>query len=205
MRIEEAAIAGVFVTLHVSGELNGCIGSIDGAEPLGQVVARHAWSAAFADPRLPPLPISDYPALSIEVSVLSPLRRIASGTREDVIKRLRPGEDGLVLEQGPRRALFLPSVWAQIPDPERFLDHLLYKAGMRPGSWPGGIRAWCFTTQTFSRPAGRRAEATTPASSRSDQVADELRRPADDRSPVVSQEDRPLDENRVGDHRRDPL
>jgi len=156
--------AGVFVTLLVGGELNGCIGSIEGTEPLGQAAARHAWSAAFADPRLPVLTISDYPGLTIEVSVLTPLLRIGSDTRQDVLERLRPGEDGLVLEQGPHRALFLPSVWAQLPDPVRFVDHLLHKAGMRPGSWPRGMRAWCFTTQTFSRAAGRRAEATKPDS-----------------------------------------
>ncbi len=82
---------GAFVTLTVRGELNGCIGSIEGEEPLGAAVARHAWSAAFADPRLPPLRRSDYPQLEIEVSVLSPLSPLPADSRRRPARRVASG------------------------------------------------------------------------------------------------------------------
>jgi AmmeMemoRadiSam system protein A len=155
--------SGVFVTLLVDGELNGCIGSIQGTEPIGHAAARHAWSAAFADPRLPALCTTEYERLTIEVSVLSPLVQIDSGSRRAVLDRLEPGRDGLLLSCGPRRAVFLPSVWEQLGDPVIFVDHLLHKAELRPGSWPHGILAWCFTVEKFSR---RTAIRTAPTGTR---------------------------------------
>jgi len=145
---------GVFVTLTVDGDLNGCIGSIQGVEPLGRGAARHAWSAAFADPRLPPLRRADYERLTIEVSVLSPLAPIPATTRHDLLHQLRPAVDGLVIAAGPRQGVFLPAVWAQLPEPAMFLDHLQLKAGLRPGWWPPDMQAWRFTAGKFSRRAG---------------------------------------------------
>ena len=116
---------GVFVTLMVDGQLNGCIGSIEGVEPLGHGAARHAWSAAFGDPRLPRLRPVDYSRLRIEVSVLSPLTAMLAVSRHQVLDQLRPGVDGLVIAAGCRRGLFLPAMWEQLPGPEVFLDHLL--------------------------------------------------------------------------------
>lgn len=142
---------GVFVTLTVAGVLNGCIGTVESDEPLVASVARNAWSAAFADPRLPPLHAGDLAALRIEISLLSPLEHIAALTRSVVLHQLEPDVHGLMILRAPYRGLFLPSVWAQLPDPEDFLDHLLYKAGLTPGSWPRGIRALRFTVDKLVR------------------------------------------------------
>lgn len=144
---------GAFVTLSVSGALNGCIGSIDGAEPLCESVARHAWSAAFADPRLPPLRRADYPHLSIDVSVLSPLLDIASGSRDELLGALRPGVDGLLISSGARRAVFLPSVWERMHSPDEFIDQLLRKAGLDTAGWSQDLRGYRFTAQKIGRSA----------------------------------------------------
>ena len=146
--------AGVFVTLTVSGALNGCMGSVEAAEPLGSAVARLAWSAAFADPRLPVLAPPDYADLNIEISILSPLAIVVAESRGELLGRVRPGVDGLLITAGSKRAVFLPSVWDQIPDPEDFLDRLQQKAGMVPGTWPEGIRAARFIVTKHRRSAG---------------------------------------------------
>jgi AmmeMemoRadiSam system protein A len=152
---------GAFVTLEVGGGLNGCIGTIEGDAPLAHDVARLAVEAAFADPRLPALRTEDLPELEIEVSVLSPLQPLPCASRPELLDALRPGTDGLLIGAGRHRAVFLPDVWASLPEPEAFLDHLLRKAGLRPGSWPRGAWAQRFTTQRASRrwddhEAGRR-------------------------------------------------
>jgi len=154
---------GVFVTLTVDGQLNGCIGSIEGAESLGHGAARHAWSAAFADPRLPRLRPVDYSRLRIEVSVLSPLTAMLAVSRRQVLDQLRPGIDGLVIAASSRQGLFLPAMWEQLPEPEVFLDHLLLKAGLVPGWWPEGMRAWRFTTETFARDVGEQPNPSRAA------------------------------------------
>jgi AmmeMemoRadiSam system protein A len=154
---------GIFVTLTVGGKLNGCIGTITGTEPLGHGVARHAWSAAFADPRLPSLRRDDYERLRIELSLLSPLSPVSAASRVDLLATLRPGLEGLVIAAGARQAVFLPSVWEQLPDPDDFLDHLQAKAGMPPRWWPPGMRGYRFTAQKFARAAGARGDRSRVA------------------------------------------
>jgi len=145
---------GTFVTLTVDGSLNGCTGTIEGVEPLGHAVARHAWSSAFTDPRLPALRPEDHERLLIEVSVLSGLSPLPARSRDDLLDRLRPRVDGLVIAAGRRRAVFLPAVWEQLPDPAEFLDHLQLKAGLPAHSWPAEMRAHRFTAERFARRAG---------------------------------------------------
>lgn len=151
---------GVFVTLNVDGRLNGCIGSIETDEAVGVSVARHAWSAAFDDPRLPALRWVDYDHLDIEISLLSPLAPIDASSREALLDELEPGVDGLLIVAGSRRAVFLPSVWEQLPSAETFLMHLLRKAGLDPATWPDGLRAFSFTAQEFGRRASSAGDRT---------------------------------------------
>ena len=146
--------AATFVTLTVAGALNGCTGTIEGIEPLGHAVARQAWSSAFTDPRLPPLRAADYGRLMIEVSVLSPLSPMTADSRHELLDQLQPSVDGLVIAAGGHRAVFLPSVWEQLPEPAEFLDRLQAKAGLPPHRWPPGLRAHRFMTQRFARRAG---------------------------------------------------
>ena len=147
---------GAFVTLNVRGQLNGCIGSIETDDAVAVSVARHAWSAAFTDPRLPALRWVDYDHLDIEISLLSPLEPILASTRDDLLDILEPGVDGLLIASGSRRAVFLPSVWEQLPTPDTFLTHLFHKAGLNPTPWPDDLRAFGFTAEKFGRRAGAR-------------------------------------------------
>lgn len=123
-----------FVTLKKDGALRGCIGSLEAQRPLGQDVVANARAAAFRDPRFPPLVRDEFEAIDVEVSLLSTPRRILFEDHADLIRQLRPGEDGIILEQGEghgsRRATFLPQVWEGLPDPEQFLAHLKQKAGI---------------------------------------------------------------------------
>lgn len=148
------APVGAFVTLTVAGELNGCIGNVEGIEPIGHAVARLALSAAFDDPRLPVLQPADFPNLTIELSLLSELSTIVAESRADLLAALRPHHDGVVVTAGPRQALFLPTVWEQLPRCDDFLDHLWIKAGLTPRTWPTDLRAFRFTTQSYRRRAG---------------------------------------------------
>jgi AmmeMemoRadiSam system protein A len=145
--------AGVFVTLEVAGELNGCIGSVLPTEPLGTAAPRLAWAAAFADPRLPPLTPAEYPALDYKLSLVSPLAPVPASTEAEVLANLRPGVDGLLIEHGAANATFLPAVWEKVPDPRTFLRQLEVKAGLRPGRWPTGMRAWRYQTTEHRRRA----------------------------------------------------
>jgi len=145
---------GAFVTLHVDGQLNGCIGNIDTNDPLGMCIARLAIQAAFEDPRLPQLTEADLHGLQIEVSLLSPHTEVPAGTRAQLIGQLTAGVHGLIIASGHHRAVFLPSVWAQLPDPEQFLDQLLRKAGLATTRWPSDMHAEVFTTESFGRQLG---------------------------------------------------
>jgi len=145
--------AGVFVTLEVAGELNGCIGTVEPVEPLGVAVPRLAWAAAFADSRLPPLTAADYPSLDIKLSLMSPLAPVPAATEEEVLAILRPGVDGLLIRHGAADAIFLPAVWDKLPDAVTFLHQLKAKAGLRPGHWPRDVQAWRYTTSEHRRKA----------------------------------------------------
>jgi AmmeMemoRadiSam system protein A len=140
-----------FVTLHVDGELNGCIGNIDCGDPLGACISKLAIQAAFEDPRLPELSRDDLADLHIEVSLLSPLAEVPAESRAQLFEQLVPGVHGLIIASGQHRAVFLPSVWAQLPVPDHFLDQLLRKAGLSTTGWPDDMHADVFTTESFDR------------------------------------------------------
>jgi uncharacterized protein len=154
---------GIFVTLTVDATLNGCIGSIAGIEPLGHGSARHAWSAAFADPRLPALRPHHYDRLLIEVSVLSPLTTLTATSRRDVLDQLRPADGLVIAADRHHQAVFLPAVWDQLPEPAAFLDHLQLKAGLPPGQWPASMRAWRFSAEKFARHSGEQPSPSRAA------------------------------------------
>jgi AmmeMemoRadiSam system protein A len=119
-----------FVTLLKNGELRGCIGSLQAAKPLGEDVAENALGAAFRDPRFPALSAEEWPQCRVEVSLLGTPRRLCFADEADLLRQIRPGEDGLILEAEGRRATFLPQVWQGVPDKRVFLNELLRKAGL---------------------------------------------------------------------------
>ncbi len=140
-----------FVTLNRSGRLRGCIGSLQAYRPLIEDVAENAFNAAFRDPRFPPLTTAETEGLTVEVSVLTPpVPMQGCETPQGLLAQLKPFEDGLIIDDGAHRATFLPSVWAQLPDPEDFLRHLMAKAGMR--SWSANTRCWRYHTVKFEAP-----------------------------------------------------
>ena len=121
-----------FVTLTQEGGLRGCIGSLEAQRPLGEDVRHNARAAAFADPRFAPLAREELDATRVEVSLLATPKLLAFADHADLIARLRPGVDGLILECGAARATFLPQVWDNLRDPEQFLAELKRKAGLSP-------------------------------------------------------------------------
>ncbi|HYS75479.1 MAG TPA: AmmeMemoRadiSam system protein A, partial [Burkholderiales bacterium] len=123
-----------FVTLTQGDELRGCVGALEAQRPLAQDVAENARAAAFEDARFKPLTPEEFGHTDIEVSLLSTPKRLPFEHHAELIARLRPGVDGLILEQGEegKRATFLPQVWEGLPDPEQFIAHLRQKAGIAP-------------------------------------------------------------------------
>ena len=124
-----------FVTLTIDGELRGCIGALEAYQPLAEDVCEHAAAAALQDYRFPPVSPDEVDRLKIEISRLTPPQRLEYTTPEDLLHRLRPGIDGVILRYGHHRATFLPQVWEKIPDPAEFLDHLCAKMGADPSLW----------------------------------------------------------------------
>jgi len=124
-----------FVTLKRAGELRGCIGSLRPMRPLVVDVRANAIAAAFGDPRFPPLVMVEFDQVAIEVSLLSATERIDIVDEDDLVARLRPGLDGLVIEYGHQRATFLPQVWDALPHPREFLAALKRKAGLPENFW----------------------------------------------------------------------
>lgn len=140
-----------FVTLKSHGELRGCIGSLSAHRPLALDVTHNAYAAAFSDPRFPPLREHELEGLEIHISILGPAEPVTFTSEAALLAQLRPGIDGLVLEEGLRRGTFLPSVWEQLPRPELFLRHLKQKAGLPADYWSETLQVSRYTTESFGR------------------------------------------------------
>ncbi|MCP5367904.1 MAG: AmmeMemoRadiSam system protein B [Hyphomicrobiales bacterium] len=145
-----AAKGACFVTLKKDGRLRGCIGSPLAHRPLLADVAENAFAAAFRDHRFAPLAADEVADLTLSIAVLSPPAPIACDGEAGLLAALRPGTDGLIIEDHGRRALFLPAVWAELPEPVRFLQHLKIKAGLSPGAAVPGLKAWRFVSEEVS-------------------------------------------------------
>lgn len=139
-----------FVTLEVDGELRGCIGSIDAYRPLAEDVRANALAAALRDPRFRSLGSAELASLRISVSLLSPLEPLSFAGEADLVRQLRPGRDGLVLEHGDRRGTFLPAVWRHFPEPAEFVTQLKRKAGLAADFWAPDVAVWRYTTESWS-------------------------------------------------------
>ena len=137
-----------FVTLTRHGDLRGCIGTLEAIEPLVIGIARNAYSAAFSDPRFPALTAEEYDSVAISLSLLTPAEPVKFSSESELLESLVPGEDGLIIEYGSRRATFLPSVWASLSTPAAFLAALKHKAGLTAEHVPE--RAWRYTSETIS-------------------------------------------------------
>jgi AmmeMemoRadiSam system protein B/AmmeMemoRadiSam system protein A len=137
-----AQAGATFVTLTRDGELRGCIGSLQAARPLGTDIAENALGAAFRDPRFAPMSAAEWPQVKVEVSLLSTPKPLGFADEADLLAQIEPGVDGLILECDGKRGTFLPQVWEDVPEPRRFLLHLMKKAGIPEGTRLGRCRVW---------------------------------------------------------------
>jgi len=126
---------GCFVTLNKNGNLRGCIGYILPVEPLYKAVMINAYNAAYGDPRFPKVDESEYNDLHIEISILTVPKKLEYESTQDILNKLTPLKDGVVIKKTFRSATFLPQVWEQLPQKEDFLSHLCLKAGLKPDEW----------------------------------------------------------------------
>jgi len=127
-----------FVTLTENGALRGCVGHVLPQEPLYQAVVDNARNAATCDWRFPPVQSDEVGKIKIEISVLTEPQPLRFNSPEDLLGKLQPHTDGVVLKIGSCGATFLPQVWRQIPDKVEFLNRLSEKAGCEPSAWRGG-------------------------------------------------------------------
>jgi AmmeMemoRadiSam system protein A len=141
---ELRAPGAAFITLSLGGQLRGCIGSPEARQPLAIDVADNAAAAAFEDPRFEPVANDEFANVGISVSVLTPPTEIPATSEAELLASLRVGEDGVILRAGGRRALFLPQMWAMLPEPQEFMAQLKYKAGLPPDFWSPETRVWRF-------------------------------------------------------------
>jgi AmmeMemoRadiSam system protein A len=139
-----------FVTLTLEGQLRGCIGSLSAVEPVAANVKKNAVNAAFHDPRFSPLSAEEFERVLIDISILSEPVRLDYSDADDLLAKLRPGIDGVLIRKGAASATFLPQVWEQLPAPQDFLGHLCLKAGLSSKAWRrGDLEVQIYQVQYF--------------------------------------------------------
>jgi AmmeMemoRadiSam system protein A len=141
---------GTFVTLTINKDLRGCIGHIIPQESLLEGIKENAINAAFKDPRFNPLSMREWPNVKIEVSILTDPASLAYSDADDLLKKIRPDIDGVIIKKGYYQATFLPQVWEQLPDKKEFFTHLCLKAGMDGNEWKKGkLEVYTYQVQAF--------------------------------------------------------
>lgn len=141
---------GTFVTLMINKNLRGCIGSLTASESIIESVRHNAVHAAFDDQRFDPLTERELPLLTVEVSILTDPELLAFKDADDLLNKLRPGKDGVILRKSGRSATFLPQVWEQLPEKKVFLSHLCTKAGLPKNAWQEpGLEILVYQVQYF--------------------------------------------------------
>jgi AmmeMemoRadiSam system protein A len=145
-----------FVTLTEKDRLRGCIGSIFPQESLYRAVISRAKAAAIEDSRFPPVRTDELKDIRIEISVLTVPKSLAFTSPRDLLAKLRPGVDGVVLRVGDRVATYLPQVWEQMPDKQVFMNELAEKAGLSPDAWrQPKTTAMTYQVEAFKEDGGK--------------------------------------------------
>ena len=141
---------GTFVTLTIQGGLRGCIGHIIPQESLIEGIRINAINAAFRDPRFRPLTKDEWRRTKIEISILTDPKPLSYSDADDLLNKLRPGIDGVILKKEFHQSTFLPQVWEQLPSKEEFLTHLSLKAGLDGDEWrKGELKVLTYQVQAF--------------------------------------------------------
>ena len=138
-----------FVTLRKDESLRGCMGSSRAQRSLIEDVAHNAYAAGFLDPRFGPLEADELDGLDIHISVLSDVEEMSFESEEDLLSQVRPGIDGLLLQEVDRHSTLLPAVWGMIDEPTTFLRELKIKAGLKADYWSDDVRMFRYTTQSI--------------------------------------------------------
>jgi len=138
-----------FVTLELNNTLRGCVGTLEATRALIEDVAHNAYAAAFLDARFTALTAAEFDHLALHISVLSAPELMAVASEADLLRQLRAGIDGLILEDGRQRATFLPSVWESLPEPREFLHHLKRKAGLPENYWSATLTVRRYTAESI--------------------------------------------------------
>lgn len=159
--LELADPAATFTTLHVGGRLRGCCGTLEAVRPLAADVVYSAFRAAFRDPRFERVGEHELGAIRIEVSVLSPLESLSVAGEADLLSRLRPGVDGLVIVAEGRHATFLPKVWESLPEPPQFLAALKAKCGLADNYWSDRLEFRRYRTTSYAEPRRAKSHAAS--------------------------------------------
>jgi AmmeMemoRadiSam system protein A len=124
-----------FVTLTIDGNLRGCVGALEPYQSLVEDVREHAAAAALKDYRFTPVSPDELENISIEISRLTPPEPLDYDGPDELVDKLRPGVDGVVMRDGLHRATFLPQVWEKVTSPTTFLEHLCQKMGAPANLW----------------------------------------------------------------------
>ena len=139
-----------FVTLTIGERLRGCIGTLEAYQPLGLDVQEHAMAAALQDPRFPQVRPEECPQIHIEVSMLTPKVPLDYRDVKELLEKIRPGVDGVILQDGYRKATFLPQVWEKLPNSSDFLSHLCNKMGAPSDLWQKKpLKVFVYQVQEF--------------------------------------------------------
>jgi uncharacterized protein len=141
---------GTFVTLHKKGNLRGCIGNIEPVKTILKGIMDNARHAAFNDSRFSPLSFEELKDTTIEVSILTCPQKLDYKDAGDLITKLKPHIDGVMINKQYHSATFLPQVWEQLKDPKIFLTHLCSKAGLPKDEWKSGdLEVLTYQVQSF--------------------------------------------------------
>lgn len=155
---------GTFVTLHKHGQLRGCIGHIEPVQEIYKDVIENALAAAFEDTRFLSLTADELPEIEIEISVLTEPRELKYSSTNDLLAKLTPLRDGVIIRKGNRGATYLPQVWETFVGPpsppaggfgvakkEEFLSSLCQKGGLPPEEWrKGELQVFVYQAEVFS-------------------------------------------------------
>ena len=140
-----------FVTLRIQEKLRGCIGSLEAKCALVADVATNAHNAAFSDPRFKPLDWDELEPLRVSISVLNRPEHMEFSCEADVVRQLRPGIDGVILQEGTRRSTLIPAAWSHVESSEQFVCQLKIKAGLPTDHWSDTIQFQLYQAESFSQ------------------------------------------------------
>ena len=147
---------GTFVTLTKNGELRGCIGHIEPVQAIYKDIIENALSAGLEDTRFVPVKSEELNDIEIEVSILTEPEELKYNSTEDLLNKLRPLVDGVVIEKGRLGATYLPQVWEGWSGDEvkaEFLSSLCQKADLPADEWQtGSLKVFTYQAEVFHEP-----------------------------------------------------